>query len=171
MRARLLLVALLPLVVAAGGRPFHSDALKVRGFEPPVGWEPQPVGSYARLLAAWETKEGGRLTLVAQKIKDGLDARGLAEESRPALQRQGFREIKLSPSAPPTDDSNRIVLDGVVDDPHRFVRQLYVVASGIGYVVTMVGPIGRAPQMKRDFDEAATSLSVGDSGDNAMPRR
>src|ERR1051325_537116 len=117
MRARALpIVLLLPLLVAAGGSRYRNDAMKVRGFEAPVGWEPQPVGSYARLLAAWETKDGGRMTLVAQKVKQGASARSLADESRPALQRQGFREIKLSLSPQPSDESDRIVLDAVVDD-------------------------------------------------------
>ena len=171
MRARLIVVALLPLVVAAGGRPFHHDAMKVHAFEAPVGWEPQPVGSYARLLAAWETKDGGRMTLVAQPAKDGTTARSLADGSRPSLTRQGFRDIKVSAPQQPTDDSDRLVLDAIVDDGHRFVRQLYAVASGIGYVVTMVGPIARAPQMRRDFDEAANSLSVGDAAELVVPRR
>ncbi|MGZ3405856.1 MAG: hypothetical protein ACXVAN_05385 [Polyangia bacterium] len=171
MRSRLLVLALLPLVVAAGGRPFHYDAMKVRGFEAPVGWEPQAVGSYARLLASWETKDGGRMTMVAQKVKDGATARALAEESRPALQRQGFRDIKLSTAPQATDESDRVVLDAVIDDGHRFVRQLYAVADGIGCVVTMVGPIARAPQMRRDFDEAATSLSLGDAPELVVPRR
>ena len=53
MRARFaFFVALVPFLVAAGGRQFHNEAMKVRGFEPPVGWEAQPVGSYARLLGA-----------------------------------------------------------------------------------------------------------------------
>jgi hypothetical protein len=171
MRARsLALIALLPFLVAAGGRGFRNDALKVRGFEPPVGWEAQPVGSYARLLGAWESRDGGRLTLVAQKVKDGANARSLVDESRPALERQRLREIKLSPTPPAGDESDRLVLDAVVDDGHRFVRQLYAVAGDLGYVVTMVGPISRAPQMRRDFDEAATSLSVGDYG-VANPKR
>ena len=170
MRARFaLLVALVPFLVAAGGRPFRNDATRVRGFEPPVGWEPQPVGSYARLLGAWETKDGGRLTLVAQKAKAGATARGLADESRPALERQGFREIKLSPTAAAGDESDRLLLDASVDDGRRFVRQLYVVSGGLGYVVTMVGPAAHAVAMRRDFDEAATSLSVGDGGDSVAP--
>ncbi|HWE30184.1 MAG TPA: hypothetical protein VHB97_19390 [Polyangia bacterium] len=171
MRLRLLVVALLPLLVAAGGRPYHNDAMKVRGFEAPLGWEPQPVGSYARLLAAWETKDGGRMTLVAQKVKEGATARSLADESRPALERQRLRDLKLSSVPPAGDDSDRALVDAIVDDGHRFVRQLYAVAGDIGYVVTMVGPIARAPQMKRDFDEAATSLTVGDSGEAANPKR
>ena len=172
MRFRLLLlVAALPLLVAAGGRPFHQDALKVRGFEAPVGWEPQPVGSYARLLAAWETNDGGRMTLVAQKVASGATARSLADQSRPALTRQGFRDLKLAPLPPAADRSDRVELEAVIDDGHRLVRQLYAVADGIGYVVTMVGPIARAPQLQRDFDEAASSLSIGDSGAAADSKR
>ena len=171
MRSRWLLLASLPLLLAAGGHSFKNDAMKVRGFEAPVGWEPQAVGSYARLLAAWETKDGGRMTLVAQKVKDGATARALADESRPSLQRQGFREMKLTTPPQPSDDSDRIVLDAIVDDGHRFVRQLYAVSSGVACVVTMVGPIARAPQMRRDFDEAATSLSVGDAPELVVPRR
>ncbi len=170
MRARIaLLGARVPFIVAAGGRPVHRDALKVRGFEPPVGWEAQPVGSYARLLGAWETKDGGRLTLVAQKVKPGATARALADQSRPALERQGFHAITLSPVAAAGDESDRLLLDASVDDGRRFVRQLYAVAGAIGYVVTMVGPSPRATAMRRDFDEAAASLSVGDSGDVVAP--
>jgi hypothetical protein len=152
----------LPFLVAAGGRSFHHDAMKVRGFEAPMGWEPQPTGSYPRLLAQWETKDGGRMTLVAQKVRGELDARGLAAESKPALERQGFRAITIAAQAPSGDESDRARLDATVDDGHRFVRQLYVVADGIGYVLTMAGPITRAPQMRRDFEEAAASLSVGE---------
>ena len=173
MRARFaVVVALLPFLVAAGGTRFHNDAMKVRGFEAPIGWEWQAVGSYARLLGAWETKDGGRMTLVAQKIKEGTRARALADESRPSLERQGFRDLKVTPVAAPGDESDRVVLDAFVDDGHRFVRQLYVTAGGLGYVVTMVGPIARSAAMRRDFDEAATSLSVGDNGDaTPLPRR
>lgn len=171
MRSRIfLVVALLPFLVAAGGRSFRNDAMKVRGFEPPIGWEQQQAGSYARLLGIWETKDGGRLTLVAQKVKEGATARSLIDESTPALQRQKLRDLHVAPAPSPGDESDRATLDAVVDDGHRFMRQLYAVAGDIGYVVTMVGPLGRAPQMKRDFDEAATSLSVGDSAD-AAPRR
>jgi len=165
MRARALpILFVLPFLVAAGGSRFRNDAMKVRAFEAPLGWEAQPVGSYARLLAAWETRDGGRMTLVAQKVQAGTSAKSLAEQSRPALERQGFRDIKLGPVPPSGDDSDRIALDAVVEEGRRFVRQLYAVADGLGYVITMVGPIGRSPQMKRDFDEAVASLSVGDGG-------
>jgi hypothetical protein len=166
MRARALpIVLVLPFLVAAGGSRYRNDAMKVRAFEAPLGWESQPVGSYARLLAAWETKDGGRMTLVAQKVKDGASARALADESWPALERQGFREIKLTEVRPAGDDSDRVVLDASIEQGRRFVRQLYVVAGSLGYVVTVAGPIARAAAIRHDFDEAAASLSVGDSGD------
>ena len=100
--------------------------MKVRGFEPPLGWDAQSLGSYARLLAAWEHETGGRLSLVAQSVAPGTGARSLADESKPALLRQGFREIKLSDAPAAGDESDRLILDAVVDDGHRFVRQLYV---------------------------------------------
>ena len=69
MRARILVVVgLLPLLVAAGGRTFHNEAMKVRGFEPPLGWESQPVGSYARQL---------RLTWAAARLTSSDD--GIAQ--------------------------------------------------------------------------------------------
>lgn len=165
MRPRLaLLLSLLPFLVAAGGQRFRNDAVKVRGFEAPLGWEPQPVSSYARLIAAWETRDGGRMTLVAQKVKAGTSARSLVDQSRLALERQKLRDLKVSPAPPAGDESDRVVLDATVDDGHLFMRQLYAVAGDMGYVLTMVGPIVRAPQMRHDFDEAAASLSVGDRG-------
>jgi hypothetical protein len=166
MRARALPILLvLPFLVAAGGSRYRNDAMRVRAFEAPLGWESQPVGSYARLLAAWETKDGGRMTLVAQKVKEGTSARALADESRPALERQGFIGIKLTEVRPAGDDSDRVVLDASIEQGRRFVKQLYVVAGSLGYVVTVAGPIAHAAAMRHDFDEAATSLSVGDSGD------
>jgi len=173
MRARAFpIVLVLPFLVAAGGSRYRNDAMKVRAFEAPLGWESQPVGSYARLLAAWETKDGGRMTLVAQKVKAGTAAQVLAEESKPALERQGFRDIKLTTVPPAGDDSDRVVLDASIDQGRRFVRQLYVVGGSLGYVLTMAGPIAHAAAMRHDFDEAATSLSVGDYGDAAAnPKR
>ena len=170
MRSRALLLALLPLLVAAG-RGFHNDALKVRAFDPPVGWELQPIGSYPRLVAAWESKSGGRLTLVAQPVRGDSTARSLAEESRPALERQGFRSVTVSDERTAADEGQRVRLDASIEDGRRFVRQLYTVAAGLGYVVTIVGPIGKAPELRRDFDEAAATLLVGDAASGAPVRR
>jgi hypothetical protein len=155
-----------PFAVAAGLRSYRNDALKVRAFEPPVGWEAQTAGSYPRLLAAYEDKSGARLTLVAQRVAPGTTARALSDESRPALERQGFRSIVVTlEHAPdgPEDAPPRVRLEASLDGGRRFVRQLYVVDEGIGYVMTLVGPATRSYSLRRDFDEAAQSLQVGDN--------
>jgi hypothetical protein len=135
--------------------------MKVRAFEPPLGWEAQPTGTYTRLLALFVDKEGGKLTLVAARVAATMTARALADESRAALARQGFRAIVESSDKGPLGDLPRIRLDAQLDDGRKLARQLYVVNDGIGYVVTMIGPMTRAPQLRRDFDEALQTLELG----------
>jgi hypothetical protein len=156
---------------AAGTRSYRNEALKVRAFEPPVGWEPQTTGSYPRLLASYTDKNGARLTLVAQKVAPGTTARALADESRPALERQGFRSITIVLEPASDDELPRVRLEASIDGGRRLVRQLYAVTEGFGYVVTLVGPAIRGYALKRDFDEAAQSLVVGDNPDGAAPAR
>jgi hypothetical protein len=147
---------LAPLLMAAGsGHIYRNDAWNVRAFEAPVGWELAPQPSYPRLLAAYSHRDGGKMTLVAQREPPTRDARALAQESRAALTRQGFQQIQLS------EDGGRVRLDALLDGGRRFVRQLYLVDAGIGYVVTMTGPVSKALPMRRDFDEAVQSLSLG----------
>jgi hypothetical protein len=55
----------------------------------------------------------------------------------------------------------RLRLDAQLDDGRKLVRQLYAVNDGIGYVITMIGPMTRAPQLRRDFDEAVLTLELG----------
>lgn len=158
--------------VAAGPRSYHNDAFKVRAFEPPVGWEAQTASSYPRLLAAYEDKSGARLTLVAQRVAPGTTARALSDESRPALERQGFQSIVVTlERAPdgPEDAPPRVRLEASLDGGRRFVRQLYLVDEGIGYVMTLVGPATRSYSLRRDFDEAAQSLQLGDNPAAAAP--
>ena len=97
MRFALALTLLLVAAVAsaAGGRAYRNDALKVR-FEAPVGWDALGAGNYPRLLQSYENRDGGRMTLVGQKVAVGTTARALVEESRAALVRQGFRNVVVS---------------------------------------------------------------------------
>lgn len=144
---------------AVGGRQYRNEALKVR-FEAPVGWDALGGGSYPRLLAAYEDRDGGRMTLVAQKVAVGTTARALVEESRPALERQGFRNLVVGVDKA---DGTRMRVEAEIGSGHDLVRQVYAVTEGTGFVVTMVGPALRAPQLKRDFEEAASSLVLGDA--------
>lgn len=144
---------------AAGGRAYRNDALKVR-FEAPVGWEALGAGNYPRLLAAYEDRDGGRMTLVSQKVAVGTTARALVEESRAALVRQGFRNVVVGVDK---GDATRMRLEAEIGGGRGIVRQLYAVTEGTGFVVTVAGPMLKGSQLKRDFDDAATSLVLGDA--------
>jgi hypothetical protein len=166
----LLLVALAaPVAHAAPTRSYRNDAVKVRAFEPPAGWTALsvPAGSPTRLLAIYEDRDGARLTLAAQKVAPGTTARALADESRPALEREGLRGITITVERPPGEEQERARLEATIDSGRRVFRQLYAVTEGYGYVVTMVGAAARTHSLKRDFDEAALSLVVGDAGGEA----
>lgn len=158
-----MLALALPLLVGVGR--LRNDAVKLRAFEPPIGWEAQPTNSYPRLVGAWENRAGARLTLVAQKVAAGVDARALAEESRLVLERQGFRAVALA------NDGDRVRLEASAADGRKLVRQLYAVADDFGYVITLVGPAVKATELRRDFDEAAATLSVGAEATESTPRR
>src|SRR5947209_2335896 len=65
------LIFLMPLLlIAAGAAPpiYRNEAMRVRAFEMPIGWEMAPQSSYPRLLASYSHQAGGRVTLSAQKI-------------------------------------------------------------------------------------------------------
>src|SRR4051812_19130520 len=112
--ALLVVVALVPLVaVAAGGRSYRNDVVKVRAFEPPAGWTmlPLPPGSAGRLLAMYEDHDGARLTLAAQKTAPGTTARALADESRPVLERHGLRGVTITVERPPGEEQERARLE------------------------------------------------------------
>jgi hypothetical protein len=156
-----LLAFLAPLGAHADGRSYRNDALKVRAFAPPLGWEAQDTRSYARLLALYSNKEGDKLTLVAARVPATMNVRALANESRAALVRQGWKNIVETSDKSPLGAETRVHLDARLDDGHKLARQLYVVNEGIGYVVTMIGAMTRAPQLGRDFDEAVQSLDIG----------
>jgi hypothetical protein len=144
---------------AVGGRAYRNDALKVR-FEAPVGWDALGAGNYPRLLAAYEDRDGGRMTLVGQKVAVGTTARALVDESRPALERHGFRNLVVSVDK---EDATRMRVEAEIESGRQLVRQVYAVTEGMGFVITIAGPASKAPQLKRDFDEAAASLLLGDA--------
>ena len=141
----------------AGGpaRLYRNDAMKVRAFQPPPGWELAPQTSYPRLLASYSNGEGGRITLSAQKIAPGATAERLAEAGRAGLAKEGFSAFVLKP------DGDRVRLSAHLAAGRRRLEQLYVVDEGIGYVVTLVTPDDVARRMTEDFEAALRSLQVG----------
>jgi len=158
-RARLLCWAsLAPLALTLGasaGRQFQSDAMNVRMFEPPPGWELSPQATYPRLLAAYAHAEGGRLTLSAERVPAGTTAAHLAAEALAPLEKQGFKQVRLKPFG------DRARLSAELDGGRRLVHQLYVVEGGIAYVITIIGPRAAADRLAADFEAAIASLKLG----------
>jgi hypothetical protein len=159
MRRALPLAAAMAFLVAAGPpRIYRNDALRVRSFAAPSGWELVPQSSYPRLLAAYTHPDGGKLTLAAQKIPVGLQPIALAEQSRAPLQKQGFIAIKVYRDR---EKAERARLDAALDAGKRFMRQVYVVDGDLGYVVTIIAPVASEQKLGEDFEDAASSLQLG----------
>jgi len=142
---------------AAGtsARSYRNEAMHVRQFEPPSGWVLAPQGSYPRLLASYSHREGGRITLSAQRIAPGTTALKLAESSRAPLERQGFAALVIAA------DGARARLEATLDGGKRFARPLYLTDGGVGYVVTLIASGAAWERILADFDAAVKSLELG----------
>lgn len=154
-RERIAFVFFALLLGASSARTYRNPAMKVRAFEPPAGWELAPQASYPRLLASYAHPGGGRLTLSAQKVPPETTAQALVQQARTSLAKQGFSAITVRA------DATRQRLDADLDGGKRFVRQLYVVEQGLGYVVTLVAPAASNAPMTADFEAAVASLKLG----------
>lgn len=148
------LALLFAVPAVAAPRLYRNEAMKIRAFDPPSGWELAPQVTYPGLLASYTHVDGGRLTLAAQKVAGGVDAQKLAEQSRPVLQRQGFSQIKLS------SEDGGVRLDAVLDGGKRLARQHYRVANGLGYVVTMIVAAEQAPKHQRELEDTLRSFNL-----------
>jgi hypothetical protein len=150
--------AFLALALAGAGAPsrlYRNEAMRVRSFEAPSGWEQAPQSSYPRLLTSFTHADGGRITLTAQRVAPGTTPAALVAQSRPALERQGFFAIHV------ISENDRVRLEASLDGGKRVARQVYLVEAGIAYVVTLVAPQALAAAMTRDFDFALRSLRLG----------
>lgn len=140
---------------AGAARAYRNDAMRVRAFQPPLGWERAPQVSYPRLLASYSNPEGGRITLSAAKVAPGDTAERLAENGRAGLAKEGFSAFILAP------DGDRVRLSAHQTLGKRTLAQLYLVDGDLGYVVTLVAPDDVAHRMLSDFDSAVRSLQLG----------
>lgn len=146
-------------IAHAAPRLYRNEAMRVRAFDPPMGWELAPQVTYPGLLATYTHQDGGRLTLAAQRVAANVDAKQLADQSKPVLERQGFGTIKITP------EEGGLRLDAILDGGKRLVRQHYRVAAPFGYVVTMIVPSDKASRHQREFEDALRSLNlVGGDG-------
>lgn len=163
LRAMRILVALLLVAVAAGAaaalggsRVYRNDAWRVRSFEVPRSWESAPQASYPAVLLLAVGPDGAHLSLAAQRIARGVRARGMAEAAAASLGRQGFREVRVA-----DEYDGRARLDATYEGGRSSLRQIYVVAGDLGFIVTLTAGSGQVAHLVKDLDEAARSLQIG----------
>jgi hypothetical protein len=139
----------------ASARGLRAPAQRIVAFDPPPGWERAATPPSSRLLGTWSHRDGGRLTLAAERVAAGVTAQRLFDDSKPALAKQGWTLGKVE--AQPM----RVVADATLDGGKRVARQLYLVEEGFAYVITLVAPVEQRADHARDFDEAVGSLKLG----------
>jgi hypothetical protein len=154
MKRAFCLIFLLSLA-ATGSRAYRNDALGVRMFEPPPGWDRAPQSAYPRLLVSYSHSEGGKLTLSAQKVTPTTTAASLANDARAPLEKQGFTRFTQKA------EGARVRVSAELDSGKRVSMQLYAVEGGFGYVLTLITPLSTAERMAQDFDAAVRSLQLG----------
>jgi hypothetical protein len=152
---RAVCVIFLFAIAAVGSRAYRNEAMGVRMFEPPPGWDRAPQSAYPRLLVSYSHSEGGKLTLSAQKVAPPTSAASLAHDARAPLEKQGFTRITQKA------DGARMRMSAELDSGKRVSMQLYAVEGGFGYVLTLITPLATADRMAQDFDAAARSLVLG----------
>jgi hypothetical protein len=152
--AALLVAAAAPARASGPARALRAPAQRIVSFEPPTGWERAASPPSARLLGTWSHHDGGRLTLVADRVS-GKSAQQVFEQSRPSLEKQGWSlgHVDRKP--------DRVVVEATLDKGRRIAKQLYLVEEGFAYVVTLVGPVEQQSERGHDFDEAVASLKLG----------
>jgi hypothetical protein len=157
--AVLLVAAATSPVSAAGSRVYRSETWRIRSYTLPGTWELSSQGSYPNLLVAYSHGEGGRITIAAEARGPAGTAERLAARTRPILERQGFRELRLRPS--PNEEESRTLVEGVLAGVpatnRRLLRQVYLCEGAFCYVLTLVAPPER-PALVRDFEDAARGL-------------
>jgi hypothetical protein len=156
---RLVLPSLLVLAGAAaalalgGGRIYRNEAMRVRSFEIPRGWESSPQIAYPRILVLASGPEGARITLGAQKT-NGAGVVQLAADARAALLKQKLGDPRVTP-----ESDDRVRLESSLAGGAT-LRQLYLVDGDLAYVVTLFAPAARQARAVKDFEDAVRSLSI-----------
>lgn len=145
-----------PRAFAAGSaRQLKAPAQRIAAFEPPVGWERAATPPSTRLLGTWAHHLGGRITLGAERVPSTATAQKLFDDSRAALEKQGWKLGKIDRQ--PT----RTTVEATLDQGKRIARQLYLVEDGFAYVITLVAPADQLADRAHDFDESVASLKLG----------
>jgi hypothetical protein len=134
---------------------FTCTEWHVELFVPP-DWELTAQTAYPGILTSGVHKGGtGRLSFAAQRVDPAMTAKTYAEQNRKTLKDVGFRVGDLA--AHPT---GAYLVDSLSPDRQRRIRQGYVVAHGVAYVLTIAAPTKAWRSYMRAFDDTLRSIKL-----------
>jgi hypothetical protein len=144
---------------AAGGsvRTLRAPDQRIQSFEPPSAWERAADPPSSLVLGVWSHRDGGRITLAADRVASGTVAGRVFDDSRKSLVSQGWSLGKVD-RAP---NGARVLVEATLEHGRRIARQAYIVDGGFVYVVTMVAPAEQTADRARDFEDTVATLKLG----------
>jgi hypothetical protein len=148
----LLLLAL--VLLAPTDRTVISERHQVR-IDAPLGWTVLKQTAYPSVVAIMTHREGGRLTLSAQKTRPGETVEALVASNRPALEQQG---VVIDRVAPSSAGEGVTELTGHSRNGRIALRQIYGIRGSWGFVLTLSGPPSKMTQFAHDLELAWHSL-------------
>lgn len=161
------LVVLLAVTSTASGEidrnQFVDREWKVEQLVVPRDWQLSEQRAYPGLLVWAIHRDGpGRITLVAERVTNGVGAREVAEHTRETLSTVGFQVGRVTPHP-----SGAFLLEVTTPDKKTRLRQGTTVVGDIAYVLTIAAPPNAMTGYTRTFDDTLGHLRLG--GPRTLP--
>ncbi|HJZ85224.1 MAG TPA: hypothetical protein VKN99_08655 [Polyangia bacterium] len=148
-------LATLAFLLAAPERSVVSDRYQVR-IDAPAGWTVLRQTAYPSMIAVMTHKDGGRLTLSAQRARAGDTVEAVAERNRAALERTGMQTGKVGPSS---IGEGTVELTATTRDGKLQVRQLHFLHGSTEFALTLTAPPPKMAAYAKDLDAAWRAIT------------
>jgi hypothetical protein len=157
-RARAILSSVSSLVLALAllapsDRTITNEHYNVR-IDAPIGWAVQKQIAYPSVVAVMAHRDGGRMTLSAERARSAETAQTLAERNRAAMEKKGMRVTHLAPL--PGNDA--VEVEATTQNGSLAMRQVYFVRGLWGFSLTLTAPPSKIAQYAHDLDVAWRSV-------------
>jgi len=142
-------LAIALLLFAPSDRTVVNEHYNVR-IEAPVGWTVQKLVAYPSVVAVMAHRDGGRMTLSAERARSAETAQTLAERNRAAMEKKGMKVTHLSP----LPGNEAVELEATTAKGDLAMVQVYFVRGLWGFSLTLAAPPSKIAQYTHDLDVA-----------------
>jgi hypothetical protein len=146
-------LAIALLLFAPSDRTVSNEHYNVR-IEAPVGWTVQKQIAYPSVIAVMAHRDGGRMTLSAERARSAETAQTLAERNRAAMEKKGMKVVRTSPL--PGNDA--VEIEATTGKGDLAMVQVYFVRGLWGFSLTLAAPPSKIAQYAHDLDVAWRSV-------------